>query len=127
MERKHITSDSKFEVEIAYSRAVVVGQMIFVSGTTGYDYNTMEISDNVIDQAGQAIRNIESALVNAGSCLLEVVKVTYILADANEFEKCWPTLKKYFGNIRPAATMISANLLDKNMNIEIEVTALKRH
>lgn len=96
MERKHITSDSKFEVEIAYSRAVVVGQMIFVSGTTGYDYNTMEISDNVIDQAGQAIRNIESALVNAGPCLLEVVKVTYILADANEFEKCWPTLKKYF-------------------------------
>lgn len=126
MERKHITSGSRFEVEIAYSRAVVVGQMIFVSGTTGYDYNTMEISDNVIDQADQVIRNIESALVNAGSCLLDVVKVTYILPDANEFEKCWPILKKYFGNIRPAATMISANLLDKNMKIEIEVTALKR-
>lgn len=99
--------------------------MIFVSGTTGYDYNTMKISDNVIDQADQAIRNIESALVDAGSCLQDVVKVTYILPEAGEFEKCWPVLRKYFGFIRPAATMISANLLDTNMKIEIEVTALK--
>ncbi|CUM45203.1 uncharacterized protein AC631_03491 [Debaryomyces fabryi] len=125
MERKLITSGSEFEEQIAYSRAVIIGQMIFVSGTTGYDYNTMKISDNVIDQADQAIRNIESALVDAGSCLQDVVKVTYILPEAGEFEKCWPVLRKYFGFIRPAATMISANLLDTNMKIEIEVTALK--
>ena len=127
MERKLITSGSKFEEEIAYSRAVVAGQMIFVSGTTGYDYNTMQISDNVMDQADQAIRNIESALIEAGSCLQDVVKVTYILPEASEFGKCWPILREYFVNIRPAATMISANLLDTNMKIEIEVTALKAH
>lgn len=127
MQRKLISSGSTFEKKIGYSRAVTVGEMVFVSGTTGYDYTTMEISDNVIDQAEQAIRNIESALVDAGSCLQDVVKITYMLPDASEFEKCWPTLRKYFGNIRPAATMISAKLADTNMKIEIEVTALKVH
>ncbi|CAG89317.1 DEHA2F13706p [Debaryomyces hansenii CBS767] len=127
MGRKLISSGSTFEKEIGYSRAVVVGEMVFVSGTTGYDYTTMEISDNVIEQADQTIRNIENALVEAGSCLQDVVKVTYILPDASEFERCWPTLRKYFGNIKPAATMISAKLADISMKIEIEVIALKVH
>lgn len=125
MERKLISSGSVFEAEIGYSRAVVAGPWVFVSGTTGFDYGTMTISESLIDQTEQCIKNIESALSAAGSSLKDVVRVKYILPDAAEFEKCWPVLRKYFGEIRPAATMIEAGLADKRMKIEIEVTALK--
>jgi len=125
MERKLISSGSVFEAEIGYSRALVAGPWVFVSGTTGFDYGTMTISESLIDQTEQCIKNIESALSAAGSSLKDVVRVKYILPDAAEFEKCWPVLRKYFGEIRPAATMIEAGLADKRMKIEIEVTALK--
>lgn len=125
MERKLISSGSVFEAEIGYSRALVAGPWVFVSGTTGFDYGTMTISESLIDQTEQCIKNIESALSEAGSSLKDVVRVKYILPDAAEFEKCWPVLRKYFGEIRPAATMIEAGLADKRMKIEIEVTALK--
>lgn len=125
MKRKLISSGSAFEDQIGYSRAVVVGDMIFVSGTTGYDYDTMTISDDIVEQTEQCIRNIDTALHEADSSLVDVVRVTYILPVAKEFEKCWPVLKKYFGGIKPAATMISAGLADDKMKIEIEVTAVK--
>ena len=124
MERKKISSGSSFEKEIGYSRAVVAGNMVFVSGTTGFDYRTMMISDDITEQAEQCFQNIEKALKEAGSSLEDVVRVTYILPDAGEFSKCWPVLKKYFGEIRPAATMISAGLADERMKIEVEVTAV---
>jgi len=126
MARKHISSGSTFEKEIGYSRAVVAGDWIFVSGTTGFDYSTMTISDDIVTQAEQCLRNIQAALTQAGSKLEDVVRVTYILPDASQFERCWPTLRKYFGEVRPAATMISAGLADPRIRIEIEVTALKR-
>jgi enamine deaminase RidA (YjgF/YER057c/UK114 family) len=126
MKRTLISSGSTFEKEIGYSRAVVQGDWIFVSGTTGYDYSTMTIADDVRAQAEQCLRNIESALRQAGSSLSDVVRVTYILPDAKEFAECWPVLRKYFSEVRPAATMISANLLDPRMRIEIEVTALRQ-
>lgn len=126
MTRRLISSGSPFEAQIGYSRAVVDGNWVFVSGTTGFDYSTMTISPNVVDQAEQCLKNIESALREAGASLSDVVRVTYILPDGGEFESCWPVLRRYFGEIRPAATMISAGLADPRMRIEIEVTALKR-
>ncbi len=126
MTRRLISSGSNFESEVGYSRAVVDGEWIFVAGTTGFNYATMSISPDVVEQTEQAFRNIDAALRQAGCSLADVVRVTYILPDASEFSRCWPTLRKYFGEIRPAATMISAGLVDKRMRIEIEVTARAR-
>jgi enamine deaminase RidA (YjgF/YER057c/UK114 family) len=126
MARKLISSGSTFEAQIGYSRAVAVDGWVFVSGTTGFDYSKMSIPDGVVEQAEQCLKNIESALKQAGAGLKDVVRVTYILPNAADFEQCWPVLRKYFGEIRPAATMISAALAEPRMKIEIEVTALKR-
>jgi len=126
MTRQLISSGSTFEEQIGYSRAVVDGDWVFVSGTTGFDYTAMSIPEGLIEQAEQCLKNIESALRQAGSGLKDVVRVTYVLPNAGEFEQCWPVLRKYFGSVRPAAMMISAGLADPRMKIEIEVTALKR-
>ena len=126
MTRKLISSGSTFEAEIGYSRAVVAGDWVFVSGTTGFDYSTMSIADGLVEQAEQCLRNIEAALRQADSSLKDVVRVTYVLPNGSEFEQCWPVLRKYFGDVRPAAMMISAGLADPRMKIEIEVTALKQ-
>jgi enamine deaminase RidA (YjgF/YER057c/UK114 family) len=124
--RKLISSGSTFEEQIAYSRAVVDGDWIFVSGTTGFNYSTMSISSNLIEQTEQCLKNIEAALRQADSSLKDVVRVTYVLPNGAEFEQCWPVLRKYFGAVRPAAMMISAGLADPRMKIEIEVTARRR-
>lgn len=126
MSRKLISSGSTFEEQMAYSRAVAVGEWVFVSGTTGFDYATMSISENPAEQAEQSLKNIQAALMQADADLKDVVRVRYILPNAGDFEECWPVLSKYFGEIRPAATMICAGLLDPRMKIEIEVTARKR-
>jgi enamine deaminase RidA (YjgF/YER057c/UK114 family) len=124
--RRLISSGSTFEREIGYSRAVVDGEWVFVSGTTGYDYQSMTISDNLLEQTEQCLRNIKSALEQAGASFADVVRVTYILPQGSDFPTCWPVLRKYFGDVRPAATMISAGLADARMRIEIEVTARRR-
>ena len=126
MSRYLISSGSVFEEQMGYSRAVVDGNWVFVSGTTGFDYATMTISDDVGGQTEQCLKNIQSALQEAGAQLQDVVRVMYILPDAKEFPACWPILRKYFGTIRPAATMIAAGLADPRMKIEIQVTALRR-
>lgn len=125
MTRKLISSGSTFEEKIGYSRAVVDGDWIFVSGTTGLDYTTMTLPKGIVAQTEQCMRNIVRALEQADASLKDVVRVTYILSNAAEFEQTWPTLRKYFGEIRPASTMISAGLVDPRMKIEIEVTARK--
>ena len=126
MPRTLISSGSTFEAQIGYSRAVVAGDWIFVSGTTGFDYARMTIPDDLLAQAEQCLKNIDAALREAGSSLRDVVRVTYIVpGGAAAFETCWPVLRKYFGDIRPAATMIAADLADARMKIEIEATALK--
>ncbi len=125
MTRTLISSGSRFEEDIGYSRAVVQGDWVFVSGTTGFDYATMSISDDLQAQTEQCLKNIEAALLQAGSRLQDVVRVTYVLPDGGDFPQCWPVLRRYFGSIRPAAMMISAGLADPRMKIEIEVTALK--
>lgn len=125
MKRHRISSGSTFEKQVGYSRAVTVGDMIFVSGTTGYDYASMTISEDVAEQTEMCIKNIEKALLEADSSLKDIVRVMYILPDADDFPACWPVLRKYFGNVLPAATMISAGLADEKMKIEIEVTAVR--
>jgi len=124
--RRLISSGSSFERDIGYSRAVVDGDWVFVSGTTGFDYQTMTISDRITDQTEQCLKNISSALEQAGASLQDVVRVTYVVPKAADFPQCWPILRKYFGEIRPAAMMISAGLADPRMAIEIEVTARTR-
>ena len=126
MTRRHISSGSTFEADMGYSRAVVDGDWVFVSGTTGFDYSTMTISDDVLEQAEQCLKNIRSALQQAGCSMNDVVRVNYVLPNRADFEPCWPILRKYFGEVRPAAMMISAGLADPRMKIEIEVTARKR-
>ena len=123
--RKTISTGSTFENEIAYSRAVVKDNWIFVSGTTGFNYENMTISEDIVEQTEQCLKNIRKVLEEAGSGMKDIVRVTYILPNAEEFSKCWPTLRKYFEEVRPAATMISAGLADERMKIEIEVTAVK--
>ncbi|MGC4038941.1 MAG: RidA family protein [Chitinophagaceae bacterium] len=126
MKRQLISSGSTFEDQMGYSRAVVDGSWIFVSGTTGFDYTSMTISDKIEEQIEQCFLNIIAALKQAGSNLSDVVRVMYILPDGSEFSKCWPVMKKYFGEIKPAATMIAAGLADPKMKIEIQVTARRR-
>ena len=122
-ERRRISSGSPFERDIGYSRAVVDGDWVFVSGTTGFDYATMEISDDVAEQAEQVLVNIALALTEAGASLDDVVRVRYLLPHRVDFETCIPVLRQAFGDVRPAATMQVCGLSDARMRIEIEVTA----
>jgi enamine deaminase RidA (YjgF/YER057c/UK114 family) len=124
--RRLISSGSPFEAQIGYSRAVVDGEWVFVSGTAGFDDATMTIAEGIVEQTEQCLKNISHALQQAGSCLEDVIRVTDVLPVAAEFEPCWPVLRRHFGEIRPAALMISAGLADPRMRIEIEVTAKKR-
>ncbi|MDI1461275.1 RidA family protein [Catellatospora sp. KI3] len=122
-ERRVILSGSTFEEQIGYARAVVDGDRVYVSGTTGFDYATMTISDDVVEQAEQCLRNIGAALAEAGCTFADVVRVRYLLPDAADFEPCWPVLRRYFGDVRPAATMLVCGLSSPTMKIEIEVDA----
>jgi enamine deaminase RidA (YjgF/YER057c/UK114 family) len=126
MSRRLISSGSQFEHDIGYSRAVVDGEWVFVSGTTGFNYATMTISDDLPEQTEQCMKNIQSALQQAGADFQDVVRVNYVLPNAARFADCWPILRKYLGAVRPAAMMICAGLADPRMLIEIEVTARKR-
>ena len=123
MSRKLISSGSEFEEKIGYSRAVVDGDYVFVSGTTGYNYQNMEISDSVIEQADQCFINIQKVLEEAGSSTKNIVRVTYIFSDREDFESCWPVFNKWLGAIKPAATMFEARLSKDEMKVEIQVTA----
>jgi enamine deaminase RidA (YjgF/YER057c/UK114 family) len=123
--RQNISSGSKFESLISYSRAITTGPWVFVSGTTGYDYTTGKIPDSVVEQAEQTFVNIAAALEQAGSSIKDVVRVRYILPHRNDFPKIWPVLRKWFGDVKPAATMVQAGLMEECMKVEIEVTARK--
>jgi enamine deaminase RidA (YjgF/YER057c/UK114 family) len=125
MKKQLISSGSIFEEKIGYSRAVVRDNWVFVSGTTGYNYEHMTISDDIVMQTEQCFINIKNTLKQAEAHLSDIVRVTYIVTQANQFEHCWPVIKKYLGSIKPAATMFVAGLADDKMKIEIQVTALK--
>ena len=124
--RRLISSGSRFEEEIGYSRAVLDGDMIFVSGTTGYDYSTMTIVEDIAGQCDQTFRNIAAALAQADASLDDVVRVLFIIPRREDWEPCWPIVKRYLGNARPASTLIHAGLQTDAMRIEIEVTAKRQ-
>ncbi|MBE9606297.1 RidA family protein [Acetobacteraceae bacterium H6797] len=126
MARRLISSGSRFEEEIGYSRAVVDGDWVFVSGTTGYDYTTMTIAEGVVEQCEQAFRNIDQALREAGAKMDDVVRAHFILPRREDWEPCWPVVRQWFGRARPASTLILAGLQTDEMRIEIEVTARMR-
>lgn len=123
MMRRLISSGSRFEEEIGYSRAVVDGDYVFVSGTTGFDYTTMTLREGVVAQADQCFRNIAEALAKAGTSLDNVVRATFILPNRADWQSCWPVVKQHLGTARPASTMLVAGLQSEAMLIEIEVTA----
>ncbi len=123
--RKLISSGSPFEEQFAYSRAVVQGNWCFVSGTTGYDYTTMSMPESVAEQTANAFQTIESVLGEAGFSLADTIRVQYTIIDANLVSDVQPVLHKFFGEVRPAATMVVAGLIAPEMKIEIEITALK--
>jgi len=124
--RTRITSGSTFEETIGYSRAVVDDDWVFVAGTTGFDYATMTISDDLLDQVRQCLSNVDTALRSAGCTFDDAVRVRYLVPVREDFEPCWPLLRAAFGTARPAATMMVCGLSDERMRIEIEVTA-RRH
>ena len=125
-ERRLISSGSSFEVIAGYSRAVIDGDDVFVSGTTGFDYVRMTIEDDALAQTHQCFRNIVDALAQAGCTLDDVVRVHYLLTDAAQFESLAPVFGQYFHRARPAATAMVVGLVDPRMKIEIEVTARRR-
>ena len=126
MHRQRVSQGSAFEQDIGYSRAVVEGNTIHISGTTGFDYGTMSISEDVAEQTEKCLENIDWALKQAGASFGDIVRVRYILQKASDFPTCWPVLRAWFGTIRPAATMFAAGLADPRMKIEIEATAVRR-
>lgn len=125
-QRRLISSGSTFEKTMGYSRAVVDGEWIHVSGTTGYDYATMTIADDVTVQAEQIFQNIITALKQADASLEDVVRVHYYLTDARYFPLIAPICGRYFATARPAATALVCQLVDPAMKLEIEVTARRR-
>ena len=124
--RKLISTGSPFEKTAGYSRAVVDGDWCFVAGTTGYDYATMTMPDSVADQTRNCLATINKALEEGGFSLADVVRAHYYVTDRAHVQTVFPILGEYFGEIRPAATMIICELNEPEMKIEIEVTALKR-
>ena len=125
MNRERVSSGSAMEQEYAYSRAVVQGDWIFVSGTTGVDYSTMTLPEDVAEQAERCFINIAAALEKASATLDDAVRVTYYLRDRSDFSACAAVIRKYLDAARPACTAIQADLLNPDWKIEIEVTALR--
>jgi len=126
VERRLISSGSAFEAVAGYSRAVVDGDYVHVSGTTGFDYASMTIDEDIAQQTHQCFHNVGAALSQAGCTLDDVVRVRYYLTDVKSFEQLAPIFGEYFARARPAATAILCGLVDSRMKIEIEVTARSR-
>lgn len=126
MGRILITSGAKSEEQMGFSRAVMDGGWIFVSGTGGYDYSTQSIAEDAADQTEQAMKNIDAALKQGESSLSDVVRVTCIVANVDDANRCWTVVRKYLGEVRPAATLFAAALADPRMKVEIEVTARRQ-
>ena len=124
-ERRLISTGSPFENTAGYSRAVVDGEWCFVSGTTGYDYATMTMPELVEDQTRNALATIEKTLVEVGFAMSDVVRVRTIVTDRAFVDDVFAALGAVFGDIRPAATMVIAGLIEPKMKIEIEATAYR--
>lgn len=120
---QRISTGSPFEAQFGYSRAVIDGETIHVSGTTGYDYAKMVMPDDVATQARNALGTIAQTLAEAGSSLQDVVRVRYYIANVDDQDAVGTVAGQFFRDIRPAATMIVCGLIRPEMKVEIEVTA----
>ena len=126
MNRKRISSGSEFEKVAGYSRAICDGDEVFVSGTTGFDYEKMSISPDIVEQTHQTFRNIQAALNEAGCTLDDTLRVRCYLVNAEDSKIVWPIFGQYFAKAQPANTTVICGLVDTRMKIEIEVTARKQ-
>jgi len=123
--KRKLISLSESEKNYAMSRALVQGEWCFVSGTVGYDYSTGEIPESAQQQAHNTFANIMSALKAADFELGHTVRVQYTVSDRKYIDEVLPVIKRHFGAILPAATMVIADMVDERMKVEIEVTAYK--
>lgn len=123
MPRKLISTGSPFEKTAGYSRAVVAGDCCYVSGTTGYDYESMTMPEDVVTQTRNALATIEKALGEAGFAMTDVVRARYVITTRDDMMPVFETVGEVFADIRPACTMIVAGLVEEAMKVEIDVTA----
>jgi len=126
MSRVLVSSGSPFEKTVGYSRAVAQEPWCFVSGTTGYDPQTRAMPEDVKDQVRNALKVAETALVQAGFSLRDVVRATYYITDTAYWDEIGPVLGEVFGDVRPAATCLVCSLVKPEMKFEVELTALRR-
>jgi enamine deaminase RidA (YjgF/YER057c/UK114 family) len=127
MSRRLISTGSPFEKAAGYSRAVVDGDLCFVAGTTGYDYATMTMPDDVTSQSRNCFKTIAGALKEAGFAMADIVRATYYITDVKDADAHFAVCGEVLGEIRPAATLLVVSaLLKREMKIEIEVTAKRR-
>ena len=125
LQRILVSTGSPFEAMAGYSRAVALGPFVFVSGTTGYDYATMTMPDDVAGQTHNCLRTIAAALSEVGATLADIVRINYVVTDVAHADVVLPIAGQYFGAIRPAMTIVVAGLLKPEMKVEIEATACK--
>lgn len=125
MSRKLISTGSPFEKVAGYSRAVADGPWCFVSGTTGYDYETMIMPEEPSQQTLNALKTIEKALLEAGFAMTDIVRARYVVTDPSYVDDVFKALGSVLGDIRPAATMTVSQLIKPEMKVEIDVTAYK--
>lgn len=123
--RRRVSTGSPFERDFAYSRAVVAGDWCFVAGTTGYDYVSMTMPERAADQARNALATIARALDEAGFSLRDVVRVRSYVTDSRYRHEIAPALREAFAEAPPAGTLVVAGLVEPEMKVEIEVTALR--
>lgn len=124
MTRQWISFGTEFERRAGYSRALRVGNQVFLSGTTGYDYETGALPAGAAAQTQQILRNAERALAMAGSSLAEVVRTRIYVVDAADFEVITPILGAAFAKILPASTGLVCQLYNEALRVEIEMDAI---
>jgi enamine deaminase RidA (YjgF/YER057c/UK114 family) len=125
MSRRSLSTGSPFEEALSYSRAVIQGDWCFMSGVTGYDYDTMKIANGVAEQVTQSFATVHKVLLEAGFEPQHIVRVVHYIADRSLVETATPAIGDALRNIRPAATMVLADLMEPEMLYEVEVTAFK--